>query len=95
MYTNYRSSNHINILSQTTKPPVHTRANILASTGGFSFFRKWENDTVTHWQRTVYLITPSSFPTFTKALIALSSCSFVCAAESCTRMRASFFGTTG
>ena len=38
MYTNYRSSNHINILFQTLKPPVHTRTNIIVCTGGFSFF---------------------------------------------------------
>lgn len=39
--------------------------------------------------------TPNSLPTLMKAAIHLSSCSFVCPAESCTRMRAWSFGTTG
>ena len=40
-------------------------------------------------------ITPSSFPTLTKAAMHLSSCSRVWPAEICTRMRAWSFGTTG
>ena len=41
------------------------------------------------------LSTPNSLPTFANAAKALSSCSLVCAAESCTRMRACPCGTTG
>lgn len=43
----------------------------------------------------LYLITPSSLPTFIKAAIALSKCAFSCPAESCTRIRAWSLGTTG
>ena len=39
--------------------------------------------------------TPSSRPASANAVTARSMCSFVCAAESCTRMRARPFGTTG
>lgn len=42
-----------------------------------------------------YLMTPSFFPTFVNAPIAASTCSLVCPADSCTRMRASPRGTTG
>ena len=42
-----------------------------------------------------HLITPNSLPTLMKAAMALSSCGRVWAAESCTRMRAWPFGTTG
>ena len=37
----------------------------------------------------------SCIPTLVKAVIALSKCSFVCAAESCTLILALSFGTTG
>ena len=40
-------------------------------------------------------MTPRRRPTFTKAATARSTISGVWAAESCTRMRASPFGTTG
>lgn len=42
-----------------------------------------------HW------MTPSFLPTLVNAAIAASTCSFVCPADSCTRMRASPRGTTG
>src|SRR5436309_8009761 len=42
-----------------------------------------------------YAMTPNSRPTFSKAVTAWVSCSRVCAAETCTRMRASPLGTTG
>ena len=42
-----------------------------------------------------HLITPSCLPIFAKAWIALSKCSFVCAADICTRILACPFGTTG
>src|SRR5581483_11500469 len=42
-----------------------------------------------------HFTTPSFFPTFANASIARSTCFGSCAAESCTRMRASPFGTTG
>ena len=42
-----------------------------------------------------YLRTPSFLPTLMKAAIARSSCSRVCPAESCTRILACPFGTTG
>jgi len=42
-----------------------------------------------------YLITPSSRPTFVKAATHLSRCDFSWPAETCTRIRACPFGTTG
>ena len=42
-----------------------------------------------------YSITPCRCPTAVNASTARSSCSWVCAALTCTRMRASPFGTTG
>lgn len=47
------------------------------------------------YQIQLYLITLNFFPTLTKAAIASSNCSLLCAAEICTRILASFFGTTG
>lgn len=46
-------------------------------------------------QRDTGLSTPNSAPTSVKAAMARSICSGVCAAESCTRMRACPRGTTG
>ena len=42
-----------------------------------------------------FFSTPSSLPTFMKAAMHLSSCSRVCAADSCTRILACSLGTTG
>jgi hypothetical protein len=46
------------------------------------------NNNLLCYDFTGVLITPNSFPTFSKAANALSKCSFSCAAESCTRIRA-------
>ena len=42
-----------------------------------------------------YLMHPSSLPTLVKAAMHLSRCSRSCPAETCTRIRACPFGTTG
>ena len=58
-------------------------------------FTIYKGESLNRCQQTPYLSKPSSLPTLIKAAIHLSSCSVVWAAESCTRMRASPFGTTG